>query len=114
MSAGNQESEEAAEGSHRDVDEDEQGPLAGVEHGVKDDEDEEDGNRQNQHQSSRRPLLALVLAGPVDLVAGGQLDLSVDFADGFFDGRAQVAVADTVLDSDVALATLAVDLFGAV
>ena len=63
---------------------------------------------------SGRSLLALVLAGPVDLVAGGKFDLRVDLADGLFDGRAEVAVADAVLDGDVALAAFAVDLFGAV
>ncbi len=85
-----------------------------MEHGVEEDEDEQDGDGQDEHEAARGALLALVFAGPVDLVAGGQLDLVVDGADGFFDGGAEVAVADGVLDGDVALAGFAIDLFGAV
>ena len=59
-------------------------------------------------------LLGFVLAGPVDLVAGGELDLFRDLGDGLFDGGAEVAVADAVLDGDVALALFAGDGFGSV
>ena len=31
-------------------------------------------------------LLAFVLAGPLEVVAGGQLDVVVDLGDGLFDG----------------------------
>ena len=59
-------------------------------------------------------LLAFVFAGPIEVVAEGEFDLAIDLADGFFDGGAEVAVADGVLDGDVAGAAFAVDLFGAV
>ena len=62
---------------------------------------------QHQHEAPRRALLALVLTGPVDLVAGRQLYLFVDLANGFFDGAAEVAVANAVFDGDVALTALA-------
>ena len=65
-------------------------------------------------QAVGRALLAFILSGPVDLVSRGQFDLIVDLADGLFDGRAEVAIAHTVLDGDVALAGFAVDLLGAV
>jgi hypothetical protein len=95
--------------------EDQQRPLEGAEHGV---EDDMKMSRmvmgQTIMQAARAALLALVLAGPVDLVAGRELDLLVDLGDGLFDGGAEVAVADAVLDGDVALAAFAVDLFGAV
>ena len=85
-----------------------------MEHDVQDDEDEDESDGQHQHEAVGTALLAFVLSGPVDLVSRGQFDLIVDLADGLFDGRAEVAVAHTVLDGDVALAGFAVDLLGAV
>src|SRR5580698_8161708 len=114
MGARSQESEQAAKGSHRDIDKDKQSPLAGVEHGVKDDKDDENRNRKHQHEPPRRTFLTGVLSGPVDLVAGGQLYLRVDLADRLLHRTAKIAVADAVLDGYVTLASLAVDLFGTV
>ena len=74
---GKKQREQAADWRHGDVDEDEQRPLAGVEHRVEDDEDEDERDGQHEHEAAGGALLALVLAGPVDLVAGGQLDLRV-------------------------------------
>ena len=65
-------------------------------------------------EAARAALLALVLAGPVEVVADRELDLLVDLVDGLADGAAEVAVAHAVLDGDVAAAAFAVDLFGAV
>ena len=106
-----QKSEQTADGRHGNVDENEDRPLAGVEHGVKNDEDSDDGDGQHKHQPARGALLALVLAGPVDLVARWQLNLIVYLYDRLFDGAAQIAVAHAVLDGDIALATLPVHLF---
>ena len=72
------------------------------------------GDRKHQHEPPRRALLALVLAGPIDLVARGQLHLFVDLSNRLFDGAAEIAVANAVLDGNIALTALAVDLFGAV
>ena len=55
-------------------------------------------------------LLAVVFAGPVDVVAGRQLHLPVDFPDSFLDGAAEVAPAHAVFDGHVALISFAVDL----
>ncbi len=48
-------------------------------------------------------LLALVLAGPFEMVAGGQLHVVLHSADGFFHRGAEVAPAHRVFDGDVAL-----------
>ena len=105
---------EAAHRRHGDGDEDEQGPLTGVEHGVEQHKDDDEGDREHDHQPAGGALLAGILSGPVDLVADGQGDLCVDFVDGLFDGGAKVSSAHAVFDGDVALAGLAVDLLGAV
>ena len=45
----NEQREQAAERGDGDVGEDEHGPLEGAEHGVEDDEDEQDGERADDH-----------------------------------------------------------------
>jgi hypothetical protein len=49
-----------------------------------------------------------------EVVAGGQMDVVFDLADGLFDSRAEIAAFGGVLDGDVALACLAIDLFGTI
>ena len=114
VGAGEEQRGESVHRGHGDGEEDEQGPLAGVEHHVEQDEDDDQRNGQHQHEAARGALLAGILTGPVDLVARRQRDLGVDLADGLFDGGAEVATAHAVLDGDVTLAGLAVDLFGPV
>ena len=92
----------------------EHGPFVGAEHGVKDEENRQDGDGNHHRHALVGALLACVFAGPLQVVAGGQIDVVLHLGDGFFHGRAQVAAAHRVLDGDVALAALAIDLFGAV
>ena len=111
---GEEEGERAADGGHEDADEDEQSPLGGAEHGVEDEEDDDAGDGNDDGHALVGALLAFVFAGPLEVVADGEFDVVVDLLDGFFDGGAEVAVFDRVLDGDVALSLLAVDFFGAV
>ena len=65
---------------------------------------------KHDHQALLRPLLAGVLARPIDAVAGRQFHLLVHFSDGLFHRAAEIAAAHAVLDRHVARIALAVDL----
>ena len=93
---------------------DEHGPLVRAEHGVEDEENDQNGDGNDEGHALVGALLARVFAGPLQVIAGGQLHVVLDLVDGFFDRRSQVAAAHGVLDGDVALACLAIDLLGAV
>src|SRR5487761_2076541 len=90
--AGEVQRDEAANWRDGRVEQDEEGPLERIEHAVKDDEDQQDSERANNHQTAGAAFLAGILAGPVEVVAGGQLDLLINLVDGFFDGTAEVAI----------------------
>src|ERR1700679_2282653 len=91
-----------------------QGPLEGAEHAVEDHEDEKDGDGKNHHETTGAALLAGVLAGPVEVIAGGKLYLLIYFVDGFTHRAAEVAAAHAVLDSYKSAATFTIDFFGTV
>ena len=52
-----------------------QRPFRGLKHGVENNENQEQSDRQHEHQPFRRPFLAFVFAGPVQVISGGQLHL---------------------------------------
>ncbi len=109
MSAGEPKSKQAANGCDRNRHHNQQRPFVGLEHGVEDDEDEEDSDRKYDEQPRVSPLLALVFPLPVEAVSGGQFDLLVHFLDRFFDRAAKVTAADTVLDGNITPIALAVN-----
>ncbi len=96
------------------VGQNQQGPLERVEHAIQDHEDQQHGDRKHEHQTPRTALLARVLTGPVEVVAGRHGDLLVDLGDSLLHGTAEIAVAHAVLDGDEAAAALAVYLLCAV
>src|SRR5579863_5119350 len=114
VGAGEQEGDQAADGRDRDIRHDQGRPFHRLEHGVEDDEDDQNGDGQHDQQARVGPLLAGVFALPFEVISGGQLHLLADFGDGFFDGAAQVAAADAVFDGDVALVSLPVNFRAAV
>ena len=106
--------EQAADRRHGDVRENQGGPLCSVEHGVENDEDDQNGDGQNDQKAPTGPLLARVLSSPIDAVARRQLYLMPDLVDCFAHGRTKVAVTDRVFDGHIALAAFAVDFFRAI
>ena len=62
----------AADGGHDDGDQNEHGPLEGAEHGVEDEEDGQHGDGNDDGHALVGALLALVFAGPLEVIAGGQ------------------------------------------
>jgi hypothetical protein len=91
-----------------------EGPLARFEHRVEDRKDQKDGDRKHQQQPPLRALLALILAGAVNVVSGRQRYLLINLVDGLFDSAAKVTTVDAVLYSDVALLAFAVNLLGTI
>jgi hypothetical protein len=114
VGAAKEQGEQAAHRSDRHVAEDEERPLERAEHAIQDHEDKQNGDGEDELKAARAALLALVFAGPIEVIADGKLDLLVDLVDGFADGAAKVATADAVLDGDVAGATFAIDFFGTI
>ena len=68
--------EQPADGSNGNVGENQASPFGRTEHGVKNDEDDEDRDGQDDHQALLRSFLAFVLAGPIDVIADRKFDTS--------------------------------------
>ena len=66
------------------------------------------GTMMSMRASARN--FALVLTLPSDVIAARKLHLLVDFLNGLPDRVAQSAVANAVLDGDIALVVFAIDL----
>ena len=62
--------EQAADGRHRDVGQNQQRPFHGREHRVENDEDQQQRERHDDRQAALRALCAFVLARPIDVIAG--------------------------------------------
>ena len=86
VGVGEEEGERAADGGHEDRAHDEQGPLERAEHDVEDEEDANQRDRNDNCQAGVGALLALVFAGPLGVVSGGQFHSFVDLVDGFLNG----------------------------
>src|SRR4029077_6926667 len=84
------------------------------EHGVKIDEDDEDGDGHHNHQPPLRPFLAFVFARPIDVIALWQLYFATYEFHRFLHRTAQVPATDAVFDGDVTGILFAVDFRGAV
>src|SRR6266481_5752085 len=100
--------------SRQQKDAEQQSPIPRTEHRVKNDENSQDRQRKYDHEALLRTLLALVFAGPVNVIADGELNLLVHLLDGLFDRAAEVAATDAVLDRDITRIFFAVDFRGAV
>src|SRR5208282_128285 len=109
IGAGKQKGEHTANGCDGYVNENQQCPFEGFEHGVKNDEDDENGNGKYDEQARIGSFLALVFSLPIQAVASGQLDLFVYFFDRLFHRAAKVTAANTVLDSHITAVALAID-----
>ena len=83
MRSGREQSKQPSEWRHDYVEQYQQSPLEGVKHCVKNDEDQEHGNRQYQKQSRVRPLLARVLSRPIDVIALRKFHILVHLGDRF-------------------------------
>src|ERR1017187_6630363 len=90
VSSGNQERQQTAEGGQGDVDQNEHRPFEGAKHGVENDEDDKDRQRDDDSQPRLSPLLTLLFARPLDAVARRHLHLFIDPLDGVFDRGTQV------------------------
>src|SRR5215468_8262127 len=101
MRAGNEEREKSAERRKQNHSENQSSPLPRREGRVEDERNQQDGDRDDDSEAAVGALLALIFAGPVEVVALGQLNLVADVVDSLADGAAEVATADTVLDGDV-------------
>ena len=110
----NQKSQQTANGSDGNVRHNQQRPFEGLEHRVKNDEDDEDGDREYDQQALVGSLLACVFSLPIDVISEGQFDLFVYFLDGFFDRAAEVAAADAVFDGNITPIAFAIDFRSAI
>src|SRR5258708_3551803 len=68
VSSGKQESQQAADPSHPDVQKNEQRPFERAEHRVENYEDDENRQWDDNSQSCFSPLLTLVFARPLDAI----------------------------------------------
>ena len=109
-----QKGEQAANGRDGNVGDNQQSPFEGFEHGVKNDEDNEDGDGEHDEQPRVGTFLAGVFSLPIEDVSGGQFDLFVYFFDRLFHRAAEVTAADAVLDSHIAAIALAIDFGSAI
>src|ERR1039458_3426618 len=114
MGVGEDQRQQAADGRHGHVGQNQGHPFEGLEHGVEDHADYHDGDGQDHHEAAGRALLAFVFADPFQAVARGQLDLFRDLRHRLFHGAAKIADRDAVLDGDVAGITFAIDFGSAV
>src|ERR1017187_7306192 len=109
MFARNQQRDQASDGRESEIQQHQEAPLEGAEHGVQHQHDYQDGERDHDRQATIGALLALVLAGPLQRVALRQLHFAIHLHHGLLDGAAQIAAADAVLNGDVTLVAFAVD-----
>ncbi len=85
-------------------------PFRRPKHHVQNNENHQQRNRHHNRQPPLRSLLALILAGPIDVIADRQFHLLLHQPHGLFDRAAQVAPADAVFDCHVARILFAADL----
>ena len=78
VSSGDQQRQKAADAGQADVQQDEQRPFVGAKHGVENDEDHQDCQRNDDRQPRFRPLFALVFARPADGIARRQFHFLTD------------------------------------
>src|SRR5579872_3962697 len=81
-----------------------------MEHGVKNHEDDDDGNRNHNRQSLGRTFLAFILSGPIDVITRRQLYLLADFVDGLLDSSSEIAPSDAVFDGHITRITFTINL----
>src|ERR1700687_2112451 len=110
----NQKGQQPTDTRHRNIGENQKRPLEGLEHGVQDDEDQQNGDGQHDKQAFVCALLALVFSSPINVISLWQLHLLGDLVYGFFDCASKIATANAVLDSDVALFSFTVDCFSTI
>src|SRR4029077_14352220 len=105
-----QKGNDAADGRDRDVSHNQHRPFERFEHRVKNDEDDEDGNRQYDEQPRVGPLLTGVFSLPFEVIAGRQFHLASHLVDRFFYRAPKLAAAHAIFDRDIALVALSIDL----
>ena len=91
-----------------------QRPFERFEHGVQNDEDDENGDGKHDQQALVGSLLAGVFALPVESVPVGNLTCWFTFADRFFHGAAEVASADAVFNGNIAPVAFAINFRSAI
>src|SRR5208282_1423741 len=89
----NQQGQEASHTSQANVQQNEQRPFVGTKHGIENDEDHKDGQRDDQGQPRLRAFFALVFARPAEAVAAWQFHLFADLIDRIFDRCSQIAAS---------------------
>src|ERR1039458_6418732 len=114
MSMSQQETKKPAQRRQRYHAQNQGNPFPRIERGVKNERHQQNCEGHNERQAAIRALLALVLAGPIEVIAFRQLDLLAHLLNRLSNRAAQVASAHTVLDGDVSPVALAVNGRGAV
>src|ERR1035438_3378045 len=109
MRSGDEQTEKSAHGRKRHNGENQEDPLPRTKRRIEDERHQQQGYWHDERQPPVGALLALVLAGPVQVIALGKRDLVSDLVNRLADGAAQVAAAHAVLDGNVAGVSLAVD-----
>ena len=99
---GKQKSQQPADACHSHRDQNEQGPFGRAKHGVENDEDEQDGDRNDHQQSGFGSHLAFVFSHPFEVIASRQVHILVDLGYGFPDGGPQVPVTHLEPDGNIA------------
>ena len=114
VGVGEQQRQQTTHAGEQHVQQNQHPPFERTEHGVKNDEDHQDGQRHHDQQPRLRALLALVLAGPLDTITGRQLDLLTNLLHSVPNRAAQVPASHVEGHGVVSGVPFAVDVVGAV
>lgn len=111
---GQQQRQKAADASQAYVQQDEQGPFVRAKHGVENNEDDEDRQRNDQGQPRFRAFFALVFARPSQAVARRQFRFLADLFDCVLDRRSQIAASHVESDGHLPRVALAENVVRAI